>query len=301
MRRRGKAALALAALTGATALVLWPPRIPDTRLRITVLDVGQADAIVVQAPGGHPLLIDAGGQLERGAQTAGDSSAERVGERIVVPFLLRNGIHAIDALILSHPHGDHAGGMAPTLRALRVGEFADGGQTYGGSAYRDALATARADAVPIVYPRAGAVWHDDDGVTLRFVGPSLPFLAHTGNDINDNSIAFVLEYKHFRMLFTGDAGVAAERRFLASGVDLHADVLKVGHHGSAYSSSDAFLEAVRPRYAVISVGRHNHFGHPAPRTIAALESIGAAIYRTDEDGGVTIATDGTLVSVVRAL
>src|SRR6185503_13627134 len=295
--RRGKAALAIAALAGATALVLWPPRVPDGRLRVTVLDVGQADAIVVQTPGGHALLIDAGGQLERGAQAAGDSSAERVGERVVVPFLLRNGIHAIDALILSHPHGDHAGGAAPTLRALRVAEFADGGQVYGGSAYRDALATARADAVPIVYPRAGASWHDDDGVTLRFVGPSLPFLANTGNDINDNSIAFVLEYRQFRILFTGDAGVAAERRFLASGIDLRADVLKVGHHGSAYSSSDAFLEAVRPRYAIISVGRHNHFGHPAPRTHAALEHIGATVYRTDEDGAVSLATDGTGVEI----
>jgi len=299
--RRGKAALAIAALAGATGLVLWPPRVPETRLRITVLDVGQADAIVVQTPGGHTLLIDAGGQLERGAQTAGDSSAERAGERIVVPFLLRNGIHAVDALILSHPHGDHAGGMAPTLRALRVGELADSGQTYGGSAYRDALATASVEAVPIVYPRSGAIWHDDDGVTLRFIGPSLPFLAHTGNDINDNSVAFVLEYEHFRMLFTGDAGVAAERRFLASGVDLRSDVLKVGHHGSAYSSSDAFLEAVHPRYAVISVGRHNHFGHPAPRTLAALERIGTTIFRTDRDGGVTIATDGALAAVVRTL
>ena len=295
--RRGKAALAIAALAGATALVLWPPRVPDGRLRVTVLDVGQADAIVVQTPGGHALLIDAGGQLERGAQTSGDSSAERVGERIVVPFLLRGGIHAIDALILSHPHGDHAGGAAPTLRALRVGEFADGGQTYGGSAYRDALATARAAGVAVVYPRTGAIWRDDDGVTLRFVGPSRPFLAHTGNDINDNSIAFVLEYKGFRMLFTGDAGVAAERRFLASGIDLRADVLKVGHHGSAYSSSDAFLEAVRPRYAIISVGRHNHFGHPAPRTLAALEHIGATVYRTDEDGAVSLATDGTGVEI----
>jgi competence protein ComEC len=295
--RRGRPALAIAALAGATALVLWPPRVPDHRLRITVLDVGQADAIVVQTPGGHTLLIDAGGQLERGAQTAGDSSAERVGERIVVPFLLRNGIHGVDALILSHPHGDHAGGMAPTLRALRVGAFADGGQKYGGSAYRDALATARADAVPIVYPRAGATWHDDDGITLRFIGPSLPFLAQTGNDINDNSIAFVLEYRHFRMLFTGDAGVAAERRFLASGIDLHADVLKVGHHGSAYSSSDAFLEAVRPHDAIISVGRHNHFGHPAPRTLAALERVGARIYRTDRNAAVAIASDGTTTTI----
>lgn len=222
--RRGRGIHAVGALAIAIALVLWPPRAPNARLRITVLDVGQADAIVVQTPGGHAILIDAGGQLERGSQTASDSSAERVGERIVVPFLLRHGIHALDALILSHPHGDHAGGAAPTLRSLRVGSFADSGQTYGGSAYRDALATARADTVPIVYPRAGATWRSDDGVTLRFIGPSLPFLAHTGNDINDNSVAFVLEYGSFRMLFTGDAGVAAERRFLASGLGLHADV-----------------------------------------------------------------------------
>ena len=295
--RRGRAGLAFAALAGAAALVLWPPRVPDARLRVTVLDVGQADAIVVQTPGGHTLLIDAGGQLERGVQTSGDSSAERVGERIVVPFLLRNGIHAVDALILSHPHGDHAGGMAPALRALRVGELADSGQIYGGSAYRDALATARADGVPVVYPRAGAVWHDDDGVVLSFIGPELPFLAHTGNDINDNSIAFVLEYRSFRMLFTGDAGVAAERRFLAGDTDLRATVLKVGHHGSAYSTSDAFLAAVRPRYAIVSVGRHNHFGHPAPRTLAALHRIGAIVYRTDRDGAITVSTDGAATTL----
>jgi competence protein ComEC len=104
--RRGRIAIALAALAIAVALVLWPPRAPDLRLRITMLDVGQADSIVVQTPGGHTILIDAGGQLERGGQTAGNSTAEQVGERIVVPFLLRHGIHSLDAILLSHPHGE---------------------------------------------------------------------------------------------------------------------------------------------------------------------------------------------------
>ena len=230
-----------------------------------MLDVGQADAIVIETPAGHVLLVDAGGRLERGSQ-GNDSQAEQVGERIVVPFLIRHGIHAFDAIILSHPHGRPRRRLAPVLRKLRVAEIADSGQTYGGHAYHDCLDTAKVEHVPVVRPRAGMVWRTNDGVTLTFIGPSLPFI--TGkNAINDNSVAFILRYKHFRVLFTGDAGVAAEQRFLNEGIDVHADVLKVGHHGSAYSSSPEFVAAVHPRYAVISVGRHNLFGHPAPSTI----------------------------------
>ena len=255
-----------------------------------MLDVGQADAIVVQTPRGHALLVDAGGRLERGAQGNG-SVAEEVGDRIVVPFLLRHGVHAVDAVVISHPHGDHAGGVAPVLRRLRVGELADSGQRYGGHAYQDAMATARGDGVATIYPRAGTVWRTDDGVVLRFIGPSLPFIGGA-NAINSNSVAFVLQYRRFRMLFTGDAGSESERRFLAENVDLHADVLKVGHHGSAYGSSPDFVAAVAPRYAIVSVGRHNLFGHPAPSTLTTLRRFGARIYRTDENGAVTILSDG---------
>lgn len=162
---------------------------------------------------------------------------------------------------------DHVGAAAPIMRdGFSVSELADSGQQYSGYAWRDAISTARADRVPIVYPRAGMVWRTEDGVTLTFIGPSLPFI-ESNNTINDNSVAFVLQFKAFRMLFTGDAGDAAELRFLSEGVDLRADVLKVGHHGSAYSSSRAFIAAVHPRYAIISVGRHNMFGHPAPSTV----------------------------------
>ena len=113
--------------------------------------------------------------------------------------------------------------MAPVLRSFAAGEFADSGQEYGGYAYRDAVATARTDRVPFVYPRAGMVWRTDDGVTLKFIGPSLPFI-DSDNTINDNSVAFILQYKRFRMLFTGDAGVAAEQRFLSEGINLQAVV-----------------------------------------------------------------------------
>ncbi len=235
--------LALCAVAAASLAIAFPAPRSEGRLTVTVLDVGQADAIVVQTPRNHTILVDAGGRLERGP--LGGASAENVGERTVVPFLRRAGIRSIDALILSHPHGDHAGGAPVVLRAFPVGEFADSGQRYGGFAYHDALKTAQTGHVPLVFPRAGDAWHLDDGITLSFIGPSVPFI-QSNNTINDNSIAFILQYKHFRMLFTGDAGAAAEQRFLNEGVDLRADVLKVGHHGSAYSSTPAFIAAVHP-------------------------------------------------------
>ena len=136
---------------------------------------------------------------------------------------------------------------------------------------------------------------------LHFLGPSLPFIANSRNDINENSVAFILRYKAFCMFFTGDAGAAAEQRFLGEGVDLRCDVLKVGHHGSAYSSTPAFIGAVRPRYAIVSVGRHNLFGHPAPTTIATLQGFGATVYRTDKNGAIIVSTDGANTVVTPAL
>ncbi|HEY2474584.1 MAG TPA: DNA internalization-related competence protein ComEC/Rec2 [Candidatus Cybelea sp.] len=293
--QRGARTAAVAAPLLATCFVLWPPQTFDGRLRVTVLDVGQADAIVIQTPRGHALLVDAGGRLERGRLGA-DSVAERVGERTVVPFLLRQGIHELDALILSHPHGDHAGGVAPVLRRIRVAQFDDGGQHYSGHAYRDAIATAQTQHVPILYPRAGMRWQTDDGVIFRFIGPSLPFIGGS-NAINSNSVAFLLDYRSFHMLFTGDAGTESERRFLREGIDLHADVLKVGHHGSAYGSSPQFIAAVAPRAAIISVGRHNLFGHPAASTLQTLRRRNARLYRTDEDGAVAVVSDGRVFAI----
>jgi competence protein ComEC len=294
---RRRFALACAAFGAAVAIVAWPPRSVSHDLAVTAIDVGQADALLVRTPSGHAYLVDAGGRLERGPNAAGGSPAEAVGERVVVPFLVRAGIHHLDAILLSHPHGDHAGGLAPVLRTLGADEFADSGQTYPGHAYQDALAVARDGHVPMLYPRGGDVWRTGDGVTFRFYGPTLPLLTNTRNDINNNSLVFRLEYGQFRMLFTGDAGSEAEARILASGADLHADVLKVGHHGSAYSSTPEFIRAVSPSVAVISVGRDNLFGHPARSTIETLEGAGARVYRTDEEGAVTLRSDGRRLDV----
>jgi beta-lactamase superfamily II metal-dependent hydrolase len=126
-------------------------------------------------------------------------------------------------------------------------------------------------------------WSSGDGVRLDILAPSLPFLADTGDDVNENSIVVMLRYRGFRELFMGDAGEASEARLVATGHDLHADVIKVGHHGSPYASTPDFVAAVRPW---ISVGRHNTFGHPASRTLRAWIGVGAHVLRTDLCGAV---------------
>jgi len=295
--RRDRPRVAVAAVLLAGAFCLWPPRVESGDLRITAIDVGQADALLIRTPRGHAYLVDGGGRLERGADTSGNSTAEAVGTRVVVPFLVRAGIHHLDAVLLSHPHGDHAGGLAPVLRALGADGFADSGQPYAGHAYRDALEAAGELRVPMLEPRGGDVWQTDDGVTFRFYGPTLPYIAHTRNDINNNSLVFRLEYGAFRMLFTGDAGAETERRLLASGLDVRATVLKVGHHGSAYGSTPDFVRAVGASDAVISVGRDNLFGHPAASTLATLHAAGMTLHRTDRNGSVAVTTDGKHVAV----
>jgi beta-lactamase superfamily II metal-dependent hydrolase len=133
-----------------------------------------------------------------------------------------------------------------------------------------------------------------DGVTFDALAPEEPLLAEGRNDVNENSVVLMMTYRcvacgaPFRMLFTGDAGAQTEARMLASGADVRADILKVGHHGSAYSSTPAFIAAVHARSALISVGRHNLFGHPAAHTLATLRDAGAIVYRTDLCGAITV-------------
>ncbi len=289
----GRAKRAVLFIAAAAALCLWPPRIPSHALVVTAIDVGQADALLIRTPAGHAYLVDAGGRLESGAQRAGTSSSEEIGEHIVVPYLIRSGVHRLDAVLLSHPHGDHAGGIAPVLRTLGANGFADSGQSYPGHAYHDALNVAAARGIPLLEPRGGDVWRTNDGVTFRFYGPTLPYITGSRSDINSNSLVFRLEYGSFRMLFTGDSGAETEARLLAAGDDLRADVLKVGHHGSAYGTTPDFVRAVSPRVAIVSVGRNNLFGHPSPQTIATLLAAGVRTLRTDRDGAVTVTSDGS--------
>lgn len=294
--RNGRMALAVGVFASACAIVALPAFVHFPHgLEITHLDVGQGDAAVIRTPHDHVILIDTGGELERPGAT---SNAERAGARIVLGYLRRAGIHQIDLMLLTHPHGDHVGGSYAIISAMPVGMIFDSGQSYHGRAYRDAVTAAHEHGVPIILARRGMRWKTEDGVVVNVLAPSTPFLTDTGDDVNENSIVVMLRYRDFRELFMGDAGEASEARLLAGGDDLHANAIKVGHHGSRYASTPAFVAAVRPAIAVISVGRHNTFGHPAPGTIEAWTGIGAQVLRTDRCAAISL-TDGSPTSVQR--
>ena len=295
--RSGRTALAAGVLASACAVVALPSLVHFPHaLEITHLDVGQADAAVIRTPHDHVILIDTGGELERPGAT---SNAERAGARIVLGYLRRMGIYRIDLMLLTHPHGDHVGAARPIIDAMPVGMIFDSGQLYAGRAYRDAMAAAQAHGIPVVLARRGMRWTSTDGVALDIIAPSTPFLAETGDDVNENSVVLMLHYLSFRELFMGDAGEASEAGLLADGDDLHADVVKVGHHGSRYASTPRFAAAVHPRIALISVGRHNTFGHPAMTTIETWHQIGAGVLRTDRCGAVSLIVGSPTTTMLR--
>jgi competence protein ComEC len=286
----------------ALALIYIAPGIKavlDPRLHLDAIDVGQADCLLIRAPGMHAMLVDGGGKLERTAphgaivaQPLGDVIATRT----VMPFLLRHWVLHLDAVVLTHPHGDHAGGLPVILSRERVDQVYDSAQLYGGPAYRRALDVVRGRYIPYLIARRGEVFDLGRSTHVSVLAPEVPLITGSSSDINNNSVVLRVDYGRVAMLLTGDAQSEAEARLLShGGADLRAAVLKVGHHGSAYSSTPAFLAAVRPSIAIISCGLHNLFGHPSPRTLAALHAVGASIYRTDLDGGISIGTNGASI------
>jgi competence protein ComEC len=181
------------------------------------------------------------------------------------------------------------------VRAFHVDQIFDSGQRYGGRAFNDGMREAAIHHVPVHIARCGDKWRTADGVIFSILSPCGALISDGKNDVNENSLVAMLQYGAFHMLFTGDAGFQTEHRMLLEGVDLRADVLKVGHHGSAYASGSDFLAAVRPRIAFISAGRHNVFGHPAASTVDALTAAAAAtVYRTDQCGAITLKITATL-------
>ncbi|MGH7605643.1 MAG: DNA internalization-related competence protein ComEC/Rec2 [Gemmatimonadaceae bacterium] len=278
---------AIAAI-GSLALMVVVPAVPLSRphgVELHVLDVGQGDAILLRTDAGRWVLFDAGP-----AWNGSDA-----GRRIVIPYVLRRG-GSLKAFVLSHPHSDHVGGAASVLAALHPDSYWDAAFAGGAEAYIASLTTAAKENIE---------WHrvhpDDsvqiDGVTISFLAPDSAWTVGL-KDPNLASTIALVKYGMVRFLLVGDAERGEEDWLLARHAsELHADVLKVGHHGSSTSSSDEFLAAVRPELAVISVGAGNMYGHPSADVIRALARTGAEVLRTDEAGTVVVRTDGAHIEV----
>ncbi len=289
--RRAFIAFALPFL--ALSAWLWARALsPVPLLTVTFLDVGQGDSIIVRTPAGHTLIVDAGRA----------SPYDDEGRRVVVPFLRTQGINSVDALLLTHPDDDHVGGASSILERVRVGRVLISGLTLTSASYTRALNTARRLGVPIVTVRRGQKLDFRDGVVADVLNPPggdvPPDRAHADN--NGSLVVRVREGETAVML-TGDAEEPAEQDIIASGLDLRADVLKLGHHGSRTSSSEEFLDAVHPKLAIVSAGIRNQFGHPHPEVLQRLATRGIRVLRTDLDGAITITSDGHTLRATTAL
>ena len=276
--------VAAASVLLVAAVVGWPiagsgAAPPAGTLRVTMIDVGQGDAIAVQFPNGRALLVDAGG-------VAGFD----IGGRVVSPALWRLGVARLEWLAFTHPDFDHIGGTVSVARDMGPREIWEGVPVE-----RNAARAALRDAELA----AGVVWRrlqagdsiDVGGARVDVWSPPRPDWERPKSR-NEDSIVLSIRYRDVQVVLTGDAGEEFESR-LAPEIDLAPiRILKVGHHGSRSSSTAGFVRAIAPQVALISVGAGNLFGHPAPDVVERYEAIGAQVFRTDLDGAVSVSTDG---------
>lgn len=241
-------------------------------LLVTFIDVGQGDAVLIQSPEGQTALID-GGESDSG----------------IVAKLNALGVSRIDVMIATHPHSDHIGGLAQVLRAMPVSKVVTNGRPHTTLTYERFLDAIFAAQAEYIEGQQGDVIHLGS-LRLDVLSPTSNYAL---NDLNEGSLVVRLQHGNVSFLFTGDAGIPTENRLMASGQNIQADVLKVGHHGSKSSSSMAFLRAVNPKIAVYTAGAGNQYGHPAPSVIANLVAAGAQTYGSDQHGTIVVRSDGT--------
>jgi competence protein ComEC len=273
------------ALFWGALLWAWAPRSTDTGsgLALHFLDVGQGDGALLRTPRGQWVLIDAGPRGEH----------NDAGRRVLVPFLLSHGVRELAVAFVSHAHADHLGGVSAVLARFPAGLVVEPGERVPDPLYWEFLDQLTAE---------GIAWHQGhrgehfilDSVRFTLLHPDSHWTGW-GEDLNEDSLVLLVEYGAFQGLFAGDAGFPAEAEM--RGRTARIDILKVGHHGSRGSTGDEWLDSLRPRAAIISVGLHNRYGHPSAETLARLLRHQAAVWRTDRDGTVTVTTDGRQMTV----
>lgn len=242
-----------------------------SELTVHFIDVGQGDAILIQCAG-HAMLID-----------AGDNSK---GTKVQL-YLQKQGVEKLDFLMGTHPDADHIGGLDVIITKFECETVMMPEVTKDNATYRDVISAMEYKNYQNTDPVVGMEYELGDA-SFIIVAPN----GNYENSYNNYSIGVLLIYGENRFLFTGDAEEEAEKDMLSNGISLQADVLKVAHHGSSTSSGEVFLDAVAPKYAVISCGEGNDYGHPHSKTLNNLRQRGIKVFRTDEQGSVTVTSDG---------
>ena len=285
-------AIILAALALLVASYPFASKLNRGKLEVDVLDVGQGDSIFAAFPDGRTMLIDGGG-LAGSEWVGGQRSGNDVGEEVVSPYLWSRGLKKLDVVALTHADHDHLDGLYAVLDNFRVGELWVG-EDDARPAFKRLLAEAKSRGVTVVHQTQGSEsnWH---GALVDVLWP--PSSGFSEKKANDNSLVLRLSDGHVHFLFTGDIEQHAEEKLVEESAPLAADFLKVPHHGSKTSSTAAFLAAVAPHTAVVSVGQANPFGHPSETVVNRYQSDRINLLRTDRDGAITAITDGQTVSV----
>lgn len=252
-------------------------RLPDGRVHVHFLDVGQGDSAFIEGPSGRQIVIDGGPDI---------STLEGLGE--VMPFFDRT----IDLLIMTHPHLDHIGSFPEILRRYRVGMVLLTGVMYDNGRYQEFLSLLKAQHIPVEIADPAHDIDLGDRVRLDILWPPPLYYKRSIKNVHESSMVLKLIYGKDSILFAGDAEEPIERKLLAAHADIAADILKIGHHGSKTSTSENFLNAVRPKLAVISVSITNTYGHPHPSVLARLAAHHIPVRRTESGGTVDVELDG---------
>ncbi|MFH1129168.1 MAG: ComEC/Rec2 family competence protein [Patescibacteria group bacterium] len=272
---QGKILLSLLTITIIVWIFVFQESIPNKFLEIDFLDVGQGDAIFIETLNKKQMLIDGGPNL---------SVLEKLGE--VMPFYDRY----IDVVLLTHPEQDHMNGLIEVLKRYNVGVIVFNGIIRDTAQYHEFVNLIGNKKTPIYIAQAGEKIDFGNGINLDILYPFESMENKKLSDSNNYSVVGKLIYKNFSVLFTGDIEKSTENKLIKAKVDLSADIIKIAHHGSKTSTSDAFLNAVNAIMAIIEVGKDNSYGHPHPDVMSRLKNL--IVLQTSNEGTIQILTDG---------